>query len=310
MTADPDISLVVPLFNAAPWIEECLRSLLGQTGLDLEVVCVDDGSTDGSATLAGRMRDEDSRITLIHQANAGQSAARNRGMDAARGRYIAFVDSDDYWISDVAATLVAQADADRLNVLLFDGRAELDGEVDPSLWSWYSGYYARKKSYRRVLGGAQLAARMRRKGDYKPHVGLYLTNRDFLAEVGPRFIPGIVHQDNPFTFRLLLSAQRAAHTATDAYARRLRPGSTITTLQAKRSIEGYLTAHEDMRDALDAHDTPLSGRDRRALRAIVDSTLRGAQKQLATLDDDDRAQFLTDLDARGISRRRPGDGPF
>ena len=310
MTAAPDISFVVPVFNAAPWIDQCLRSLLGQTGIRLEIICVDDGSSDTSADIVEQIRREDPRITLIRQSNAGQSVARNQGLSAAHGRYIAFVDSDDYWISDVAARLVAQADADRLEALLFDGRAEVEGDVDRSLWSWYSGYYARKSSYKGVRGGPQLAARMRRKGDYKPHIGLYMTNRAFITAAGLRFIPGIVQQDNPFTFRMMLTARRVSHTAVVTYARRLRPGSTITTLRAKRSVEGYLTAHEDMRAALDALTTSLSGRDRRAMQAIVDSTLRGAHKQLATLKDDDRAQFLSDLEARGIPRSRPGDGLF
>jgi len=310
VTTAPDISFVVPLFNAAPWVEQCIRSLLSQTATRLEVVCVDDGSTDAGCDIVRRIIADDPRVTLLQQSNAGQSVARNVGMRVARGRYLAFVDSDDYWGRDIAADLIARADADDLDVLLFDGRAVRDGDVDDSLWSWYSTYYRRRASYRRVRSGAELAARMRRRGDYKPHLGLYVANRAFAQTAGLTFIPGIVHQDNPFTFRLMLAARRAAHRPIDVYVRRLRPGSTITSLGARRSVEGYLTAHQDMRDALNAERRSISRRDRRALTDIVDYTARAAQKKLDTLTDEETRQVLDDLASRGVPhpepvRRRP-----
>ncbi|MCM3697090.1 glycosyltransferase [Microbacterium oleivorans] len=300
VTADPDISFVVPLYNAAPWVGQCVQSLLTQTATSLEVVCVDDGSTDDSLAIVERIRETDERVTILRQPNAGQSVARNRGLDASRGRYIAFVDSDDYWVSDVASELVARADSGSLDVLLFDGMATRDGDIDDALWSWYSTYYDRTSSYRRVRPGLRVAARMRRRGDYKPHVGLYLSNRAHLVHSGARFIPGIVHQDNPFTFDLLLSAERVAHTRTQVYARRLRPGSTITALNTTRSVEGYLIAHAHMLGALEAVSSAVSRRDRRALTDIVAHTFRGAERQLAKLGADDRRRVIDTLRQRGV----------
>src|ERR1700712_1426421 len=92
----PRISVVVPVYNVELYLETCLESIAGQTFRDLEVVMVDDGSTDGSAAIAQRFVDRDERFRLVTQPNGGLSKARNTGTDAATGEFLAFVDSDDY----------------------------------------------------------------------------------------------------------------------------------------------------------------------------------------------------------------------
>lgn len=90
------VSIIIPVYNAAPYLEKCLRSVINQTYRDLEILAIDDGSTDGSAELLDALAAEDSRIRIVHQTNQGVSAARNRGLDLATGRYLTFVDGDDY----------------------------------------------------------------------------------------------------------------------------------------------------------------------------------------------------------------------
>src|SRR4051794_16721627 len=91
----PRVSVVVPMYNVEAYVEDCLRSLAQQTLFDLEVVMVDDGSTDGTAAIARRFADRDTRFRLVSQPNGGLSQARNTGTDAASGEFLAFVDSDD-----------------------------------------------------------------------------------------------------------------------------------------------------------------------------------------------------------------------
>ena len=92
----PVISIIVPVYNVAPFLSRCLDSLVGQTYENLEIICVDDGSTDGSAAILDACAAKDSRIKVIHQENAGVSVARNRGLDAATGEFVTFVDADDW----------------------------------------------------------------------------------------------------------------------------------------------------------------------------------------------------------------------
>ena len=92
----PLISVIIPVYNVAPYLERCLDSVAAQTWENLEVWLVDDGSTDGSLALCEARAEQDSRFRVLRQANAGVSAARNRGMDHAAGQYLQFVDGDDF----------------------------------------------------------------------------------------------------------------------------------------------------------------------------------------------------------------------
>ena len=115
--AGPEVSIIIPAYNVAPYIERCLDSAVGQTLASLEVIVIDDGSTDGSAAICDAWAQRHcGRLRVIHQDNAGVSAARNRGIEAARGRYLAFVDADDYVATDFT---------ERLHRLACRGRSQL-----------------------------------------------------------------------------------------------------------------------------------------------------------------------------------------
>lgn len=93
---DPElVSIIVPVYNVYPYLEQCLDSLCRQTYQKIEIILVDDGSTDGSETICDRYAESDSRIQVLHKKNQGVSAARNDGVDRAGGRYLIFVDADD-----------------------------------------------------------------------------------------------------------------------------------------------------------------------------------------------------------------------
>ena len=92
----PVVSVIIPVYNSEKFTEKCIRSLLGQTYQNLELLVIDDGSTDQSGTILDHLASEDARIRLVHQKNAGVAAARNRGIDLATGTYLTFIDGDDY----------------------------------------------------------------------------------------------------------------------------------------------------------------------------------------------------------------------
>lgn len=104
------ISVIIPVYNGAKYLEGCLRSVMEQSYRDLEIIVIDDGSTDNSYEICTKMAAQDSRIRLIRQENAGVSAARNCGLYEARGEYITFVDADDTMPADAVEALVEQLD--------------------------------------------------------------------------------------------------------------------------------------------------------------------------------------------------------
>ncbi len=105
------VSVIIPVYNVKPYLERCLQSVLSQTLKDMEIILVDDGSTDGSGELADKLAVTDSRVRVIHQKNQGVSVARNTGLQNAQGEYVVFMDSDDEWLlQDGIETLLEKSE--------------------------------------------------------------------------------------------------------------------------------------------------------------------------------------------------------
>ena len=130
----PRISVIIPVYNAETWLPRCLDSVINQSFRDIEILCVNDGSTDHSAQILREYAAKDSRIIVLEQENSGAGAARNRGILAARGEFISFVDSDDKLLPDAYARLM-RVMTDGVDAVCF-GTIELrdDREVN-------SGYF-------------------------------------------------------------------------------------------------------------------------------------------------------------------------
>lgn len=101
----PEISVIVPLYNSEKWIRRCINSILAQTFKDYEVILIDDGSKDGSGVLCDSLACENENVRVVHQENRGLAAARKKGVEAAQGKYITFIDSDDYVAPDMLKVL-------------------------------------------------------------------------------------------------------------------------------------------------------------------------------------------------------------
>ena len=116
-------SIIIPVYNVAPYLRECLDSVLAQTFADWEAICVDDGSTDGSGAVLDEYASKDSRIKVVHKANEGVSVARNKGIELSSGEYFMFVDSDDWVVEDALVGIhdaLVECPADGILVQSFD----------------------------------------------------------------------------------------------------------------------------------------------------------------------------------------------
>lgn len=109
MFAYPLVSIIIPVYNVKPFLNECIKSVINQTYKNLEILLIDDGSTDGSDIICDYYRSIDARITVIHQNNKGLSGARNTGLNLMRGKYVAFLDSDDAYMPDAIKQLIKKA---------------------------------------------------------------------------------------------------------------------------------------------------------------------------------------------------------
>ena len=123
------VTITIPIYNAEKYLGDALDSIAKQTFSDFECICVDDGSTDGSAEVVGRFAASDPRFRLIRQANAGVAVARNHGIDDSTGEYLLFVDADDVMPPSALETLVSLADATRADVVWGQHRRFAEAEV-------------------------------------------------------------------------------------------------------------------------------------------------------------------------------------
>ena len=117
-----NVSVILPVYNTAPYLGQCLDSILAQTLQNFEIICVDDGSTDGSLELLEQYQNKDSRIRVIKQKNLYAGVARNKGLEVAQGEYVIFLDSDDFFEPQMLQAVYEQATQQDADVVLFGGR--------------------------------------------------------------------------------------------------------------------------------------------------------------------------------------------
>ena len=140
----PELSIIVPIYKVEKYLDECIQSILHQTFTDLELILVDDGSPDACPQMCDAIAEQDSRVRVIHQKNGGLSAARNTGIEAARGNWLGFVDSDDFVAPDFYeklynAAVNADADCAVCSVqLIHEDGSRMD---TPPQWKVYGGGY-------------------------------------------------------------------------------------------------------------------------------------------------------------------------
>lgn len=126
----PEISIIIPIYQVEKYLPRCLDSILAQTFADFELILVDDGSTDNSGVICDSYSEKDKRILVLHQQNAGVSAARNAGLDAAQGEYIGFVDADDWVDTEMFRILHEDAKSKNTDIVMCDAVTKTDGKPD------------------------------------------------------------------------------------------------------------------------------------------------------------------------------------
>lgn len=263
----PMVSVVIPVYNTAAYLRECLDSAAGQTLRDIEIIVVNDGSNDASLFIIEEYAKADERFTVISQNNTGQSTARNVGLSVAHGKYVLFLDSDDVLRPTAAEELAEYAIENQLDVLFFDADAFYESEELRKQFEHYSVYYHSSQVFRRVLSGQELFAALQHCGDYRMSVCLQFIRREYLTEKQISFLDGILHEDNLFTFLTLMQADRAAKVNQRYYLRRVREGSTVTSRKSFRHLYGFLKCYAGMMTFVDS--AGLTGATAESARAVI-----------------------------------------
>lgn len=225
---NPTISIIVPVYNVENFIGKCIESILGQTFKDFELILVNDGSIDRSGEICEEYSKKDKRIVVFHKENGGQSSARNAGIEAAKGSYIGFVDSDDWVHSDMYKILYSKAielesDIAACNIIRFN--------KDSSKY-----YFCNDNSdYVYDRNNAMNELYLNERLTFSPCNKLY--KRDLFR--GIRFKEGYILEDIDFSYRIIHECNRIFYTGQALYNYRYNDNSTMRKVFSKKRLDEF-----------------------------------------------------------------------
>ena len=242
----PQISVIVPVYNAERFLKKCVDSVRNQSFSDLEIILVDDGSLDHSPEICDRLAEEDSRIRVIHQKNGGVSRARNTGLEAASGEYVIFLDSDDYIDSCMYEKMIRRAEEFDCDMVMCDCVKEFPD---------HSAIYSHP-----IRGG--LYSRKQLETEYFPHL-LIMENVEYPATISNwlllfrrelakelRYSEGIRYsEDLLFGAQLLYRAESFYYMKGEAYYHYYMNPQSATHRFVSDKWDDYLRLHSKIRQS-------------------------------------------------------------
>ena len=224
------VSVIIPVYNVAQYLPECIESVIAQTYKDIEIILVDDGSTDNSGIICDEYAKKDNRIKVVHKPNGGLSSARNAGIDICSGEYITFIDSDDYIADDMIEQLyiaLYKTESD-ISVCNFQSKLPLDEDNDFKVKT-----YSSMQALKEIL--------LERKFCTSAWAKLYKTK--LFSTV--RYPEGLIYEDYATTYKLFDIASGIAHINTAKYYYRYNPES-ITKANFKNNQLDYFTVSDKL----------------------------------------------------------------
>ena len=238
------VSLIVPVYNVAPYLDETFQSIIDQSLPDIEIIAVNDGSTDNSEEIIRKWQQQDSRIVLYSQENRGQSAARNLALKHATGQYIYMMDSDDKLKdSDALQTCYDYAERNKADFIFFDGESfSEEGVSRISRNTKRTHLVDEEKAY----DGEYLLNLTLDTLTHNCVVWLLFIRKDYLDKIGLRFYEGIIHEDELYTTILALNSNNIFCLKRNLVGHRIRQASTMTTNFSKRNMNCYLTVADEL----------------------------------------------------------------
>lgn len=238
---EPLVSVIIPIYNVESYLDKCLESICGQTLRDIEIICINDGSTDRSEEIMNEWAEKDCRIVAHTFENGGLSASRNRGFTLAKGKYIYYIDSDDALTIDSALEeLYDASERNETDVVLFGAVTEFEDESCRMVFPNFRNYYIRRGRYEFAMSGTELFCALKNNGECFSSVPCLFLKRSFLIDSQISFYEGITHEDELFTFIVLMKAKRAMCIKKEYYLRLVRKGSIMTRKNLISSVRGKL----------------------------------------------------------------------
>lgn len=275
-----EVSIIVPVYNVEKYLSFCLDSLVNQTFKDIEIICVNDGSTDNSAVVLEHYAGFDKRIKIINKENGGLSSARNAGLDAASGKYIAFVDSDDFvshFLVERAYNFVQKKNADF-------AAFGFDYVVGNSLKLYESGFSFPKSLVGKCVYETDLNENFYTK--IHPTAWCKFYSAKLIQNNNLRFCEDIIFEDLPFAAEVYLSANRMVYTNLPLYYYRAERQGSILSRRDEKTVD-FMTAIERVDDVFHKY-----GRFEKYKNALMQYNIQRSIHYFITVDGAYREKFF------------------
>lgn len=297
---EPLVSFIVPAYNMEAYIDTTIRSISQQSYKNIEIICVNDGSTDKTLPILQDWEKKDPRITIINQENKGLSAARNTGIKNANGKYIRFVDSDDAVPCQATGPLIHFAETNDLDCIVFDGKSFYEDYPMAFEKPIYVYYYERHyNNIGTVLTGKELMASLIEDDSYLENAGLLLLKKDYILKNDLFFQEGVLHEDKLYTFDVLLNAEKSAYLDEIGFLRRVRKNSIMTKEFTHKNTCDYYTSFINIHDH--AQKADLTEYQRNQINSLLDKILAETRRLYTKLSKEEKEKCTLELDKQSYN---------
>ena len=278
----PAISVIVPFYNLEEYVPYCLNSILAQSFRDFELICINDGSTDGTRKLLEEYAQKDSRIKLIHQDNRGVSVARNQGMILAQGKYITFIDGDDAVTPEFLEILYQEAENSESDVTFCDFvRSEPKPNIIPQPCKQHPAI---------MVQGNIAHYQLLRKTKLRSYPWAKLYCRKFVED--ERFVPDILYEDSIFFYNNLFRMKKVCHIQAPMYLYTQRPNSIVLSSFSIKKAQSLFFIYDNIAQY---KDQLISPRDKELFHRKAIGYLRRILKGIYYLDQNDFEKILPQI---------------
>ena len=291
----PAFYIIVPGFNVSKYLNDLAQSLLRQSYKGPKtVIFVDDGSSDATLQTMETLDIKGYREHVISIEHSGLSIARNTALSWVTGNanngYIVFLDADDMLADNALQTIADWMERERLEILTYNAQVFYENTQLEHSFPTYRTYYQRSGYYPRALTGQEYLSAILANDDFRPNVCLRAFSVSFLKRTQLAFYPGIIHEDNLFSFESLLLANSVRYIDQQLNLRRIRVGSIMTTTAGIANLDGYFRCIIEAIDFIEQHHAAVASVD--DCTTIIDTWVDAAADHFNMLDAD-QTQELT-----------------
>jgi len=243
-----DITIVVPVYNAEKTLERCLKSIEAQTYTEFTVILVNDGSKDNSKEICETFCQKDSRFTLINQENQGPSAARNKGIDLATTKWLAFVDSDDYIEPDMLFEMHTAGEKNNVDIVLCGHYLDYPNKIIQKNYSRFrSGYYSGEEYQKAIVSALEIGVG----GNIPPYSGCRLVRKECMENPKIRFNSEIYRSEDYLLWSLVFFRAKSMFLLSQrCLYHYVENNASITHSYFPKSWEMYKKLFSILRDSL------------------------------------------------------------